>query len=118
MAIIGVGVDVVDIDRFVATLDRTPGLLDRLFTAAERKRSHASLAARFAAKEAISKALGTGMRGVAWREMEVVPDRRGKPLVRLHGRAQARADDLRLREFAISLTHSQQLAIAFVVATT
>ena len=73
--------------------------------------------ARFAAKEAVSKALGTGMRGVLWREIEVLNDRRGKPFVRLHGAAAARAVELGLREFAISLTHTRDLAIAFVVAT-
>lgn len=63
------------------------------------------------------KALGTGVRGTGWREIEILPDRRGKPLVYLHGRAQERADYLNLREFAISLSHSDLHAIAFVVAS-
>ncbi len=92
--------------------------LNRVFTPAEighcggRARD---LAARFAAKEAISKALGTGMHGVRWRDMEVVSDRRGKPHVRLHGSAKARAEELGIQDLAISLTHSRDLAIATVV---
>jgi holo-[acyl-carrier protein] synthase len=77
------------------------------------------LAARFAAKEAMSKALGTGIvgrGGILWGEVEVLPDARGKPLVRLHGRAQDRAQSLGLKKFAISLSHSQEYAVAFVVA--
>ena len=93
--------------------------LGRVYTPAElalcRGRAP-ELAARFAAKEAISKALGTGLRGIGWREMEVLSDERGKPLVYLHGRAKARADFLGLSDFAISLSHSQVYALAFVVA--
>jgi holo-[acyl-carrier protein] synthase len=77
------------------------------------------LAARFAAKEAMSKALGTGIvgrGGILWREVEVLPDARGKPLVHLHGRAQDQAQSLGLKQFAISLSHSQEYAVAFVVA--
>ncbi|MBN1400626.1 MAG: holo-ACP synthase, partial [Anaerolineae bacterium] len=74
------------------------------------------LAVRFAAKEAISKALGTGLYGIGWTEMEVLSDRRGKPLVTLHGRALARAQRLGLNEWAISLSHSDGQALAFVVA--
>jgi len=75
------------------------------------------LAARFAAKEAVSKALGTGMKGVSWVEMEVLGDRRGKPYVTLYGRALARAKELGLSEWAISLSHTDNAAIALVVAT-
>ena len=73
------------------------------------------LAARFAAKEAVMKALGTGARGLAWREIEILPNRRGKPLVYLHGLAQQRAAHIGLRGVDISLTHSNELAIAAVV---
>ena len=68
------------------------------------------------AKHAVSKALGTGLRGIAWQEMEILGDERGKPLVRLHGRAKARAEELGLSEFAVSLSHSREYAVAFVVA--
>lgn len=76
------------------------------------------LAARFAGKEAVMKALGTGVRGVAWREIEILPDRRGKPLVYLHGRAQVRAEQLELKEIVISLSHSREYAIASAVGST
>lgn len=71
---------------------------------------------RFAGKEAISKALGTGIDGIAWTEMEILPDALGKPLVTLYGRALARAELLGLREWAVSLSHSDHYAVAMVVA--
>ena len=73
------------------------------------------LAARFAAKEAVMKALGTGIRGVGWREIEVLPNRRGKPLVYLYGRAQARAERIGLLALDVSLTHERDFAAAAVV---
>jgi holo-[acyl-carrier protein] synthase len=120
MAALSAGVDLVELARIEHTLARFgERFLARVYTPAERAycRGRVSeLAARFAAKEAIAKALGTGLRGVGWREMEVLPDPRGKPLVHLHGRARQRAADLGLTEFAISLSHERGLAIAFVVA--
>ena len=98
--------------------------LDRVYTPAEvmycRGRV-AELAARFAAKEAVSKALGVGVRilnreGIYFREVETLPDRLGKPHLVLHGRAAQRAKDLGLNEWAISLSHDREIAIAFVVA--
>ena len=74
-----------------------------------------ALAVRFAAKEAVMKALGTGTKGVAWREIEVLSNSDGKPLVCLHGRALKKAEELGLGEFAISLSHSREYAIASVV---
>ena len=74
------------------------------------------LAVRFAAKEAMMKALGTGIRGVGWREIEILADRRGKPLVYLHGRARKRAEAIGLGQPEVSLTHSEDMALAFVVA--
>ncbi|MBA2681647.1 MAG: holo-ACP synthase, partial [Ktedonobacteraceae bacterium] len=74
------------------------------------------LAGRFAAKEAISKALGTGVRGIYWDEMEVLSDQYGCPFVSLYGRAAARAEHLRLCSWSVSISHSPTLAIAFVVA--
>ena len=117
MAVIGVGIDVVDLERFAESLARTPGLAERLFTPGEASCGMASLAARFAAKEATSKALGTGIVGIRWREMEVLPNRRGKPVLILHGRAAERARQLGLTDFSVSLTHSRTDAMAFVVAT-
>ena len=94
--------------------------LRRVYTEAEQALYRGrvpELAARFAAKEAISKALGTGIWGIRWREMEVLPDMRGKPLVYLHGAAAARARALNLRHFDVSLSHSREYAVAVVVAT-
>jgi len=120
-----VGVDLVTIARIERSLDRYGDrFLQRVFTPAEILYSRgraAELAARFAAKEAVSKALGVGMRmiardGIDWRDVEVIGDARGKPLVYLYGRAAERADELNLTEWAISLSHTREHAIAFVVA--
>ncbi len=73
------------------------------------------MAARFAAKEAAMKALGTGIRGVGWRDIEVLPNRRGKPLLLLHGRAARRAEALGLTDLDVSLTTAREFAAAVVV---
>jgi holo-[acyl-carrier protein] synthase len=117
---VSVGVDIVEIERVAESL-RQHGerFLGRIYTPAEVAYCRGrvpELAARFAGKEAIMKALGTGRRGVGWREVEIVPDRRGKPHVRLYGRAEERAAALGLAYFAISLSHSRDLAVASVVA--
>ncbi len=118
---LSVGVDLIETGRVAAALERWGDrFLRYIYTPAELNycRSHVpELAARFAAKEAVSKALGTGLRGVKWRDMEVLSDVRGKPMVRLHGRARRRAEELGLDKFAISLSHSRRYAIAFVVAS-
>ncbi len=116
-----VGVDIVEIERVARSLVRHGDrFLRRVFTAGEldycRGRVPA-LAARFAAKEAIFKALGTGATGVGWREVEVVRAESGEPSVRLHGRALARSQQLGITWFAISLSHSRVHAIACVVAS-
>ena len=118
---LSVGVDIVEIERIERAIRRwRERFLGRVYTPAEvafcRGRVQ-ELAVRFAAKEAISKALGTGIRGIDWREMEVLPDSRGKPLIKLDGRAQKRARELGLADFALSLSHSREFAIAFVVAS-
>lgn len=114
-----VGIDVIEIARVRRVLERHPQrFLDRVYTREEvafcRGRVP-ELAARFAAKEAVMKALGTGARGLAWREIEVLPNRRGKPLVYLHGNARKRGEQIGIRGIDISLTHSHDLAIAAVV---
>jgi len=118
----GLGNDLVRIQRFRAFLTAgKKGVLDRLFTREEQdfclsKRDPAPhLAVRFAAKEAIIKALG-GVNGGAFREIEVLSDPLGKPVVRLHGEIQKRADSLDLSGFAISLSHCREYAVAFAVA--
>jgi holo-[acyl-carrier protein] synthase len=119
------GVDLIEIDRVERVLARHGDrFLERVFTQTEvlycRGRLP-ELAARFAAKEAVSKALGVGMRmmsrdGIDWRDAEIVGDVRGKPLVRLHGRAAERAEELGLTEWAVSLSHTREYAVAFVAA--
>jgi len=118
---LSVGVDIAEIERISRAVERWGDrFLQRIYT--EREIAYcrgriAELAARFAAKEAVSKALGTGLVGISWREMEVLADRRGKPCVVLHGRARARAECLGLGEWAVSLTHSDDNAVAMVVAS-
>src|SRR5438270_423013 len=116
------GVDLVDLADFHHDLrlgrDR---FLRRIYTPRELSYCRGRgdrLAARFAAKEAIAKALGTGIRGLNWREMEVVPGKHGQPRIVLHGRAQERAKALRLSGWAVSLSHTHQMAIACVIALT
>ena len=106
-------------EQFQAALERFgERFLERVYSPVEaafcRGRVH-ELAARFAAKEAVMKALGTGARGVAWREIEVLPNRRGKPLVYLHGRARERAERIGLEGLDVSMSHSREYAVAFVV---
>ena len=114
MAIVGIGVDVVDIDRFVETLERTPGLRDRLFTPDERTRGVASLAARFAAKEAIAKALGAPT-GMGWHDAEIVSNEAGDPSFVIRGSVQARAAALGVQTVHVSMSHDAGIASAFVV---
>ncbi|HEU5316753.1 MAG TPA: holo-ACP synthase [Chloroflexota bacterium] len=117
---LSVGTDIVEIPRVAAVIERWgEKFLERVYTPAELRycrRRVAELAVRFAGKEAIAKALGTGIRGLAWRDMEILPDPLGKPLVRLHDRALARAGALGLTVFEVSLSHSREYAVAVVVA--
>ncbi|MEX0800654.1 MAG: holo-ACP synthase [Dehalococcoidia bacterium] len=114
-----VGVDIIEIERVEAALGRFgERFLGRVYTSLEAAvcRGRVSeLAARFAAKEAVMKALGTGAKGVAWREIEVLPNHRGKPLVYLYGRARERAERIGLGGLDVSLSHSREYAVAFVV---
>ena len=118
---IAVGVDLIEIGRIKRSLDDFgERFLRRVYTERERARYRdriPELAARFAAKEATSKTLGTGIIGIHWREMEVLPNRRGKPVLILHGQAAERARALGLTHFSVSLTHSRTDAMAFVVAS-
>ena len=114
-----VGIDIIEIPRVQKVLEKHPErFLQRVYTPEEAAfcRGRVSeLAARFAAKEAVMKALGTGARGLAWREIEILPNRRGKPLVYLHGLAKKRGETIGLRGIDVSLTHDADLAIAVVV---
>jgi holo-[acyl-carrier protein] synthase len=112
--IIGVGIDVVDVARFGATLDRTPRLRERLFTDAERVLPLASLAARFAAKEALAKALGAPV-GLHWRDAEVHRGEDGRPHLAMHGTVAARAEQLGALRTHLSLSHDAGIASAVVI---
>lgn len=112
--IIGVGVDVVQVSRLAAALERTPALRDRLFTAAEQQVERVeSLAARFAAKEAVAKVLGAP--GLPWTDAEVVSDADGRPSLVVHGAVAEAAAAQGISRWHVSLTHDAGIATAFVV---
>ena len=119
---VGIGTDLVDVDRFRTVLRRRPSVADRLFTADERTYAQqavdpaARLAARFAAKEAALKALGYGLGGMRMAEIEVVRDAGGRPEILLHGAARSRAVEHGVSRWLVSLSHTGHLASATVVA--
>jgi holo-[acyl-carrier protein] synthase len=121
--IIGSGIDLVEIGRIQQSIDRHGSrFLDRVYTGAEqsyclsKRQSAESFAARFAAKEAGAKALGTGMSyGVTWREIEVVREPSGRPTLKFHGRAAEIAARMGVGRAALSLTHTAELSVASVV---
>lgn len=112
--IVGVGVDLVDVARFERSLARTPRLRERLFTPNEQNVSVRSLAGRFAAKEALIKALG-GSDGVWWRDVEIISDTSRRPRVVLHNRTLAHVTGRGIDNVHVSLSHDGGLALAFVV---
>ena len=113
--IVGVGVDLVDIARFEQSLDRTPALSERLFVDSERNLPVASLAARFAAKEALAKALGAP-KGLQWHDAVVVTDAAGRPSLELSGTVAAAAAAAGVVTMHLSLSHDAGSAVAMVVA--
>ncbi|MDF6044312.1 holo-ACP synthase [Streptomyces sp. NPDC005318] len=119
--IIGVGIDVAEIERFEAALERTPHLAQRLFLDSElllpsgERRGVASLAARFAAKEAVAKALGAPA-GLLWTDAEVFVEDSGQPRLRVVGTVAARAAQLGVRHWHVSLSHDAGVASAVVIA--
>jgi len=113
--IVGIGVDVVDLARFERALSRTPKLRDRLFADNERELPLRSLAGRFAAKEALMKALGA-TDGVGWHDMRVVTDEGGNPDLVVSGRAAEIAESRGIASLHVSMSHDAGVAIAFVVA--
>lgn len=115
------GVDIVEIESIDQSI-RVGGdqFLNRVYTSAELAFCRGrlpQLAARFAAKEAVSKALGTGMRGISWHDIEVVSNKRGHPSISLNGRAAILAERLHFYDWQISISHSPSFAIAFVIST-
>ena len=118
MAVVGVGVDVVDVARLERALSRTPDLADRVFADAERAYADGSvqrLAARFAAKEACAKALGAPAKA-RWRDIEVVTAADGRPSLLVTGRTAEVAAAAGIRSWHVSLTHDGGVAVAVVVA--
>ncbi|MCR2764182.1 holo-ACP synthase [Microbacterium sp. zg.B48] len=113
--IVGIGVDLVDIARFERTVERTPRLLDRLFSPAEQTRAPRSLAARYAAKEALIKALG-GSDGVHWTEIEITPEASGRPWFTLTGSTAAVIAARGITGLHLSMSHDAGFATAFVIA--
>jgi holo-[acyl-carrier protein] synthase len=119
------GVDLIELNRVRRLVERYgERVLKRVFTPAELAYCRGrvpELAARLAAKEAVAKALGVGLRmmsphGVEWHDVETLPDENGKPILHLHGQAAARAAELGLVEWSTSLSHGLDVAVAFVVA--
>jgi holo-[acyl-carrier protein] synthase len=112
------GVDIVEIRRIQGALDRFgEKFLKRIFTDKEIALYHRhteALAVRFSGKEAVMKTLG--VKYMPWKDIEILPDPKGKPLVTLHGKAKLRSDELKLGEIAISLSHEREYAIASAVA--
>ena len=115
-----IGVDLVDIDRIIGVLEKHPTRFgNRVLTDAEAAYCRGRperIAGRWAAKEAIRKVLGLGVRGVGWREIEILPNRAGAPQVQLHARARARAAYLDLEDVTVSITHERRMAMAVAVA--
>jgi len=107
----GIGIDVVDIERFKLSLDRTPGLLEKLFTDNERTKPLQSLAARFAAKEALAKALNAG-KGLSWHEAEMINLESGKPAFLFRGEIAEIVDGAMVH---VSLSHDAGIASAMVI---
>jgi len=114
-----IGVDLIENRRIAKSIDRFGDrFLKRIYTEGERaycKQRISSLAARWAAKEAVAKALGTGIGDVSWQEIEIIDQPHGPPLVQLHGQAKTLAKTLGLLGFAISLSHTKNYAVAFAV---
>jgi len=113
------GVDLLLLERFESVLNRHPDRFPRRILT-DREREYcggrlAEMAVRFAGKEAVMKCLGTGVRGVKWKEIEILANARGKPVVILHGGARERAREIGLERIEISLTHEQNMVCAFAV---
>jgi holo-[acyl-carrier protein] synthase len=121
--VIGIGTDIVECLRIAQMIERHGEMfISRVYTDYEiqycqaRKSATQHFAGRWAAKEAISKVLGLGVRGVGWREIEILPNFAGAPQVTLHGRAARRAEAMDLDEVTVSISHERHMAVAVAVA--
>ena len=124
MRIIGTGVDLCEVERIAKALESAHGkrLIERVYTPAEsayalsKANKYERFAARFAAKEAGMKALGTGWRGgIGWQDLEVANLPSGRPTLRLHGKAAERAEKMGVKNISLSLTHTDTMAMAMVI---
>lgn len=113
--IVGIGVDLVDVARFETAITNTPKLKDRLFTEGEKSLNSYSLAARFAAKEALMKAVGKAQ-GLSFQEVQIVKDEFGKPSFLLSGQSEQTVSGKGIANLHLSLSHDGQMAIAYVIA--
>jgi len=117
-----IGVDIIEIARIEeAVTNWGERFLNRIYTDAELKlyrKKPSTLAARFASKEAVMKLLGTGVKGISWKEIETLSHPSGKPLLNLYGGAKTEAERLGITEIAVSLSHSREYAIAFAIGET
>jgi holo-[acyl-carrier protein] synthase len=114
-----VGADIVEIHRIEQAIRSwQDSFLRRIYTEAELQSCQnrtSSLAARFAAKEAVMKALGTGANGVGWQDIEILSDSQGAPVVRLHHRAERKAEEKGIAKFSVTMSHCKEYAVAFVI---
>jgi holo-[acyl-carrier protein] synthase len=119
--IIGIGTDIIEIERIKKAVQTRPKLVERVFTRNEidycqsRGDFYISLAARFSAKEAVAKALGTGIRDFNLQDIEVVNNSLGKPDINIYGKALEKANELGVRKIHVSLSHCREYAVAMVV---
>jgi holo-[acyl-carrier protein] synthase len=114
----GIGIDIIEIARIEQAISRwQTSFLKRVYTPAEIDHYHKmrSLAARFAAKEAVMKALGTGTKGLHWKDIEILSDNDGAPFVQLYGKAHQKSQEAGIRGFSVSLSHSKEYATAIVI---
>lgn len=124
MDILGIGVDIIEIDRIEKVLDRTPRFLDRNFTEKEieyfkqNNFRYESIAGNFAAKEAISKAIGTGVRGFRLRDIEILRDDLGKPFVNTYNNLNEICIKYSVKEIKVSISHSENYAVANSIVIT
>jgi len=121
--VVGIGIDIVEIERIKAAISKNPRFMERIFTARERdyfeskKFSPATMAGNFAAKEAVVKALGTGIRDISFVEIEILRDELGKPIATMGGRLGAICRAKGIRDVQISISHSKHYAVANAIAT-
>lgn len=118
----GIGIDIIEIDRIRQAIKKNKGFIDRIFTEDEKKIFEdknylpQTVAGFFAAKEAVAKALGTGIRNMQWKDIEILKDHLGKPYVKLHNNAKNLAYSMNIDKILISISHSKENAIAQAMA--